>query len=79
MRLPQLCMCHSAPPLSAEYPYLCAANCALHRNPAAHEALLKSLLAAYGIQGPDAGLGGTAAAAQPGPGSARPRTASPRR
>lgn len=27
----------------------CAANCALHRNPAAYEALLKSLLAAYGI------------------------------
>ena len=49
LHLPQLCMCHMAPPLSAEYPYLCAANCALHRNPAAHEAMVKSLLAAYGV------------------------------
>ena len=33
----------------ARYPYLCAANCPLHHNPDAHEALLKSLLAAYNI------------------------------
>ncbi|KAK3271988.1 hypothetical protein CYMTET_19693 [Cymbomonas tetramitiformis] len=52
VQLPPLCGCpHETNPVDESYPYKCASNCLLYRNPQAYSVALGQVLYAYGVIG----------------------------